>query len=247
MMEDEKIRLQKYLALAGLGSRRHCEELISQGAVSVKGQGQAKLGDRVNPLTDVVMVNGKKVRADEVTTFLFFKPRGFTCNEDPLHPDQCISKLHPDIAAFPVLVGLEKDASGLILLSNDGRLHQALKPRLEMMEERFLIGLNQALDESQRQHLLKGVTLDNRKLILQSCNKLKMNRGRVIYEVMIVGHKDKAITKMFSAVGRTIHRRTRVEVAGIQDTLLEKGKGRPLTFKEIQKLYLAAGIEGDHR
>src|SRR5262249_4228502 len=120
-------RLAKLLAHAGVGSRRHCEELIVAARVSVDGQTVRQLGAKVDPETQQVSVDGKPVHAERLVHWLLNKPRGYLCtNHDPAGRPRAID-LVPHIKQRVYTVGrLDEDSEGLLLLTNDGDLANRL-------------------------------------------------------------------------------------------------------------------------
>ena len=128
-------RLQRSLARAGFGSRRACEELIVAGRVEVNSR-RATLGDRVDPSTDEVRVDGAKVNVDPaLRTFVLHKPRGVTTTLRDAHAERDLTSLLPkDVRVFPV-GRLDRDTEGLLLLTNDGDLaHRLTHPRYEIQK-----------------------------------------------------------------------------------------------------------------
>jgi 23S rRNA pseudouridine2605 synthase len=236
-MSEEAIRLQKFLASAGIASRRESEELIKAGEVSVNGK-KAKLGQKVTPGKDVVKYKGQAVLEQEKISILFNKPRGFLCNDDGRERDQKerLSHAFPELKGFPVVIGLEKDASGIILLSNDGDLLQSIAAKYKQIQRGFLIRVKDEISERDLKRITTGVTIDDQRYFLDSITLDKKEGDRVWYNISCTNQKDKMLEKLFKTVQHPIQRIQQIEFASIKDQHLKKGKGRILTHKELDIL-----------
>ncbi len=158
------MRIQKYLARSGAGSRRHCEQLMSEGRVTVNGAVVQTLGTKVIPGTDVVAVDGKTYELpSEVITFMLHKPAGYvTTMDDPQGRPTVASLLpldeHP--ALFPV-GRLDIDTTGLLLCTTDGELgHQLMHPRFHV-PKRYIALVEGALSEEEAEQLRHGIQLED--------------------------------------------------------------------------------------
>src|SRR5438105_3522289 len=156
------MRLNRFLASAGLGSRRGCEELIRDGRVTVNGKVCTNLATQVSP-QDFVKVNGKSARPQKSLYILLNKPPGYICTARDTHERRTIFDLIP--ASFPRLVHvgrLDKESEGLLLLTNDGELSLLLThPRFKIDKE-YEVTLNRPLQTDDRERLLKGVPIEGR-------------------------------------------------------------------------------------
>lgn len=237
-----ELRLQRFLAMAGLGSRRGCEALIEAGRVRVHGREAAKLGMKVLPGRDRVYCDGKPVRAMKPESILLHKPRNYTCEEDPRRPGKSIAVLYPMLRPFPVAVGLQRNASGIILLSSDGELNLALKRRAGSLERKFNLRVKEKIPEEVLENLKRGVPLDGIRHPLEAISFLRAEEGVHWYQVAVRGHKEGMLDRAFLAVGRPIQRMVQVGIAGVDGSLLPKGHSRSLTPKELSIIRQAAGL-----
>ena len=154
-------RLQRSLARAGFGSRRACEELIAAGRVQINGR-EATLGDRVDPSSDEVRVDGAKVNVDpELRTFALHKPRDVTTTMRDPHAERDLTHFLPKaVHVFPV-GRLDRDTEGLLLLTNDGALaHRLTHPRYAI-EKEYLAEVDRPPSNRQLSRLRRGVELDD--------------------------------------------------------------------------------------
>lgn len=160
----EEVRLQKFLARAGVASRRASEALIVEGRVSVNGRVRAELGTKINPETDKVEVDGVAVRAAQESVILMLhKPAGFVTTMKDMHARHTVAELIP-LEKYPALFPLgrlDQDTTGLLLFSTDGDLgHAVLRPRGHVTK-RYLALVDGVPSAGQLQHLREGVPLDD--------------------------------------------------------------------------------------
>ena len=120
-MTDDRIRLQKYLSMCAVASRRKAEELIAQGKVKVNGK-VAQIGDKISPKHDTVTVSGRKIVGSRKHYYIMLhKPRGYITTMDDEMGRKCVAELVRDVGARVYPVGrLDKDSEGLLLMTNDG-------------------------------------------------------------------------------------------------------------------------------
>jgi 23S rRNA pseudouridine2605 synthase len=234
-MSEEDLRLQKYLAGAGIASRRDAEKLIKEGKVYVNGR-KASLGQKVTPGKDRVTFKGKLVEPEEKVTFLFHKPRGFMCNRDGRRDGESIFDQFEELKPFRVAIGLEKSASGLILLTNDGDLLQRIAVSYRELPRSFSIRVKGKLSEQAFERGTKGLNFEGRRVVLENLKELKLEKERAFYECSVLDHRDQMLEKVFMQLQAPIQRISQIAIAGLRDDLLTKGKGRALTLKELQQL-----------
>src|SRR5580692_2026529 len=153
-------RLNKYLAHAGVGSRRHCDDMILHGRVSVDGQRVRELGTRIDETKQEVLVDGQPLKSERLVYWLVNKPRGYLCtNSDPAGRPRAID-LVPHVAQRVYTVGrLDEDSEGLLLLTNDGDLaNRLMHPRFGVIKT-YLVQVAGKPTRDDLQKLLKGVYL----------------------------------------------------------------------------------------
>lgn len=251
-MENEKQqgeRLQKYLAHAGIASRRHAEELIEMGAVSVNGVIVRELGVRVDPASDVVRVRGRLVRPTSTHLYILLnKPmETVTTAHDPQRRRTVLDLLPAEWVAQRVYpVGrLDVDTEGLLLLTNDGEMALRLThPRYALTKEYEALVDGRpsaaAMTAFARGMQLPGeerITAPARVWILDDTSDEGVWLGIELHE----GRK-RQVRRMLAVAGLRVHYLRRVRVGPLKLGSLEPGKTRLLTEKEIETLRKAVGL-----
>lgn len=232
------VRLQKYLSMAGVCSRRTGEDYIRSGRVTVNGGVVTELGTRVDPEKDRVTVDGKTVsRADEKIYILLHKPPGYVTSRS--HRGEKIVLDLVDVAERLNPVGrLDKDSSGLLLLTNDGRLHHRLIHPSFDHEKEYAVETRAPISDADLETLGRGVMIDNRKTRPARVLRLSANAFRITLKE---GRK-RQIRRMVEAVGNRVHTLHRIRMATLRLGDLKSGQWRHLSNMEIKKLLASAGL-----
>lgn len=241
MSNNEPVRLQKYIATSGRGSRREAEDWIAKGRVYVNGK-KATLGLKITPGVDRVTLKGEVIEEPEMVTAIFHKPRGFLCNNDGRREGGTIFETFKELENLKVVAGLEKDAAGLILLSNDGDLMQAFGKNYRDLDRIFKVRIKGELSEKAHNKLTQGMRFEGREIMLESLKLLEGKGEQFWYEISIKDHRDRLLEKMLKQLGHPIQRIQQVGIASLRDDTLKKGKGRLLTAKEKKRLQEELGV-----
>ena len=226
------MRLNRFLAAAGLGSRRHCDELIAAGRVTINGKVctnfSAQPGAR-----DHVKVDGNLVHAAPALTVMLHKPAGFVSTRKDLHARDTVFDLLPKKFSQLFNIGrLDAQTEGLLLLTNDGELAQRLThPRFKIDKE-YEVTLDRAWDRALTPKLLRGIHLDGQHAKIARLHSLSSARVRVILRQGI----NRQIRRMFEAVGYRVKHLLRVRVGNLRLGDLACGHWRALTRRELQSL-----------
>jgi 23S rRNA pseudouridine2605 synthase len=234
-------RLNKLLAHAGLGSRRHCEELITAGRVSVDGRAVRDLGTKVDPVQQRVAVDGRPVRLERHVYWLVNKPRGYLCtNYDPAGRPRVID-LVPHVSQRVYTVGrLDEESEGLVLLTNDGDLaNRLLHPRFGV-EKTYLVQVAGRPTRDDLQKLLKGVWLSEGHVRARRVKRLRQQGESTWLEVVLTEGKNREIRRMLARLGHKVLRLRRVAFGPIPLGRLRSGKSRPVMGRELAQLRQAA-------
>jgi 23S rRNA pseudouridine2605 synthase len=203
-------RVQKFLSSAGAASRRQAEEFIKSGQVFINGR-KAKLGDKVDPLKDVVKVYGKIIKpADEKIYIALNKPKGVVVSKsDPKHRKTVFDLLPQDIRSKVWNIGrLDYDTEGLLVLTNDGDLTQALAHPSFEHDKEYEVTTQEAPNESQLEKLRTGVEIATGTTYPA---QIKMRDSKV--RVIIHEGKKRQIRRMFDAVGLTVKNLKRIRIS----------------------------------
>lgn len=230
-------RLQKVLAHAGVGSRRHCEALIAAGRVTVDGRIVRELGTRVDPEQQRLAVDGSPVKGERHVYWLVNKPRGYLCtNRDPARRPLAID-LVPQVAQRVYTVGrLDEDSEGLLLLTNDGDLaHRLMHPRFGV-EKTYLALVAGAPSPEDLQQLLKGVWLSDGHVKARHVKRLKPQGTGTWLRIVLSEGKNREIRRMLARLGHKVLRLQRVAIGPVAIGKLATGKTRKLTGPELAAL-----------
>lgn len=237
MTENEGVRLQKALAAAGVASRRASEELIVQGRVKVNGKVIRELGTRINPLEDQVMVNGQPVQMDpERIYFAFNKPKGVTSTMSDEGGKRCLSDYFQGFDHIFNVGRLDKDTTGLLIMTNDGELaNQLLHPSYEV-EKLYVAKVQGKITKVELQRLKDGVKLEDG---LQKADRVRVidqNEAFSLVEVVLHSGKNRIVRRMFEAVGFPVIDLTRKSFGPIHLKALKLGQYRELSKLEVSSL-----------
>jgi len=230
-------RLNKLLAHAGLGSRRHCETLITSGRVAIDGHTVRDLATKVDPDKQRVSVDGGPVRAERSVYWLVNKPRGYLCtNHDPARRPLAID-LVPQINQRVYTVGrLDEDSEGLLLLTNDGDLaNRLMHPRfgVEKTYQVQVVGIPTGEDLRQ---LLKGVWLSDGHVRAKQVKREKKQGGSTWLRIVLNEGKNREIRRMLARLGHKVVRLRRIALGPLRLGTLLPGRARRLTKPEVDTL-----------
>ena len=236
-MKDNRVRLQKFIASSGVASRRKAEELIEQGRVKVNGH-PASLGDKVDPVRDKVMVCGKRVIAQKNKVYIMLhKPRGYVTTMSDERGRKTVNDLVKDLPERVFPVGrLDRDSEGLIFMTNDGDFANTLTHPSRHVNKTYRVTVREKVSEEQIVEMELGIVLDDVKT--QPCEVWVIERGenRTVLGFTIHEGRNRQIRRMCEAVGLTVIRLKRVEIAGVKLGMLPQGKWRELNEREMQRL-----------
>ena len=236
-------RLNKYLAHAGVGSRRHVEKLILAGRVSIDGKTVRELSTRVEE-GQTVAVDGDPVRAEKHVYWAVNKPRGFVCtNYDPAKRPKAID-LVPHIPQRVYTVGrLDEASEGLLLFTNDGDLaHRLMHPRFGV-EKTYEVQVAGRPSREDIQKLLKGVWLAEGHVQARQVKRLKTQGESTWLKIVLNEGKNREIRRMLARLGHKVIRLERVELGPLVLGRLAPGKSRRLTHAEVETLKQAGQRE----
>ncbi len=233
-------RINKVLAHAGVGSRRHCEALIAAGRVSVDGRTVRELGTRVAP-GQRVSVDGVPIRQERHVYWLVNKPRGYLCtNHDPARR-AVVLDLVPHIPQRVYTVGrLDEASEGLLLLTNDGELANRLMHPRYGVEKTYLVQVAGEPAKEDMRQLLKGVWLSEGHVKAKRVKRLKAEKGSTWLRVTLSEGKNREIRRMLARLGHKVLRLRRIALGPVKLGELPRGKSRKLSPAEVAELRQAA-------
>ena len=236
----EEIRLNKYLASCGICSRRDADKLIEQGAVTVNGR-NAVQGMKVTA-QDEVCVHGKKVAGRDKTVVLaYYKPVGVVCTERDAHAE----KIVVEEINYPVRVTyagrLDKDSEGLLLMTNDGTLIDAMMRGANRHEKEYIVKASKEWTEEALANMRAGVYLEELEVTTRPCEIEKLG-PRTIRMILTQG-LNRQIRRMCKTQGYEVDSLKRTRVINIELGNLKAGEYRELTQNEINCLYEKCGLK----
>jgi 23S rRNA pseudouridine2605 synthase len=235
------IRINRYLAAAGLGSRRSVESLIEEGRVKINGRPVEGLGTLVAP-GDVVKVGSKIVSPQEIVHAVLFKPKGVLCTAEDERDRPTIFDLLPDDWPRVYHVGrLDKESEGLLIVTNDGELSLALTHPRFKVEKEYEVTLDKPFDPAHAAKLLKGFHIEGGRAKMDEITQISPIKIRVILSQGI----KRQIRLMLYDCGYEVENLRRTRIATVRILKLRPGMWRMLSSKEISDL--KAGRSPEHR
>jgi 23S rRNA pseudouridine2605 synthase len=238
------VRLQKVLAAAGVGSRRHCEEMIGEGRVEVDGEVVRRYGARVDPQRQVIRVDGRRIPAREDLVYVALnKPAGVLTTMSDARGRPTIADYLPDRTERLFHVGrLDYDTEGLMLLMNDGELaHRLAHPRYGVLKT-YLADVAGPLPRDLGRQLTTGVELSDGVATADRFRVLERAGNRALVEITLHEGRKHIVRRMLAETGHPVSRLVRTHVGPVALGSLRPGTTRRLTAREIGDLYAAVGL-----
>jgi pseudouridine synthase len=226
------MRLNRFLAAAGVGSRRYCDRLITAGRVTINGKACTNFS--AQPTTrDHVKVDGKLVHVDPLVTIILHKPAGFVSTRKDVHARDTIFDLLPRKFSRLFSIGrLDAQTEGLILLTNDGKLAQRFTHPRYKIDKEYEATLDRAWDPALAPKLSKGIFLDGKRARIERLHSITPTRLRVVLRQGI----NRQIRRMFHEIGYGLKRLVRVRTGNLRLGDLPRGHWRTLTERELENL-----------
>lgn len=239
-MPAERVRLQKALAAAGVGSRRACEEMIADGRVTVDGA-VAALGDRVDPAGAVIHVDGERVVIDPGLLYLAFnKPRGVVSTMEDDRDRPALVDFLGGLATRVFHVGrLDADSEGLLLLTNDGELAHRLTHPSFGVAKTYLCQVPGPVPKSVGRALRAGVPLTDGVARVDEFRVVDAVGRSALVEVVLHEGRKHIVRRMFAGVGHPVQRLVRTAVGPVRLGQLRPGQLRRLSHAEVAALFAA--------
>ena len=237
----EKIRLQKYMADAGIMSRRAAEEEIKNGNVSINGH-VASLGAKIDPRNDVISYRGKRIRYEkkEYTYIMMNKPRGYLCSTTDDRGRKCVTDLLDGVEARVYPVGrLDLVSEGILLLTDDGELKNRLTHPKHTIGKVYRVKVAGKVSDEQMEILSSPLVIDDYKIQPVTVTISGEDEGGTVLKMTLFEGRNRQIRKMCEAAGLTVKRLSRISIGNLKLDGLPVGKWRYLEQHEIDYLYKA--------
>jgi 23S rRNA pseudouridine2605 synthase len=229
------VRLQKFLADAGVASRRAAEQIILAGRVGVNGAIVQTLGTKIDPMHDRVSVDGKPVRERRKIYIALHKPVGFVCSHADELGRRTVYDLLPREWQIANTVGrLDFNSEGLIFLTNDGEFALRLTHPRYGVRKKYLATIEGTVEQEMLKKFVRGIFHNGEKLKAESARQVLRN----VVELELSEGKNREVRRLFESQGLTVERLQRIQIGKIKLGELKPGRWRALTETEIKTLLL---------
>ncbi len=235
------MRLNRFLAQAGCGSRRACEELITAGRVTINGRVVTDLATQVEP-SDAVKVGSRLLRNERTITAMLHKPKGYICTADDPEGRRTIFELLPKEWPRVFYVGrLDTDSEGLLLITNDGALGQRLTHPSYKLPKTYEVQLDRDFDFALADKLKKGLIVEGKRAKMDEVHKI----GPVTVKVVLTQGIKRQIRMMFLILGYKVKRLVRTQIGGLRLGRLPVGQWDILTESDVENYFGAARLKAE--
>ncbi len=240
-------RLHKFLASTGAGSRRECETFIAQGRVSVNGQVVSKMGVKVDPERDTVLLDGERVRPQSLVYYLVNKPVGHICTNADERGRPRVVDLVPEARRVYTVGRLDAESTGLILLTNDGQIANVVCHPRYRIEKRYQVVIRGHVTRAQLARAAAGVWLAEGRSSPARVHPVGYNpkRDESVLEIVILEGRNREIRRVFAKVGLHVKRLRRTHVGPLEIGELPPGAWRKVDPRDLgfiadaERMYLA--------
>ena len=231
------MRLQKFLAEAGVASRRASEQIILAGRVTVNNKVIRTLGTRVEPGRDRVAVDGQPLKAKRKLYLALNKPPGFLCTRSDPFERETVSRLLPKEWQHVSSVGrLDRDSEGLIFLTNDGEFALRMTHPRYGVRKIYRATVDGRIEPPMLARLMEGINDAGELLKADKARLVSSNNSRSVVELELTEGKNREVRRLLEAVGFPVSRLQRTQIGRIKLGELPAGKWRTLTEPEIKSL-----------
>ncbi len=230
------VRLNKYIASSGLCSRRKADELIESGVVQVNGKTVRELGFLVQE-KDKVFVDKKMVRPVKHEYYKFFKPAGYITTADDEKGRKTIYDLLPENLYHLKPVGrLDKDSTGLLILTNDGELINQLTHPSVKVPKVYLVSVNARVHKHELEQMALGIEIEKDKMAYADITVLEQDNSSTTMKITLFQGLNRQIRKMFEHFGYEVKSLKRIQHATVSIEGLKRGEFKPIKPQAIKEL-----------
>ncbi len=235
--QEGAIRLNRYISMSGICSRREADEFIAGGEITVNGVVVTELGSKVMP-NDVVCYNGKRIENEKKVYIVMNKPKGFVTTLDDPHADKSVMDLVKNACTERIYpVGrLDKNSVGVLLLTNDGDLAKKLTHPTYEKKKIYQVSLDKHLTRADLEQLILGVTLEDGDIAADDVCYVDDPKMKNAVGIEIHSGRNRIVRRMFEHLGYHVGKLDRVYFAGLTKQKLKRGEWRFLTEKEVAML-----------
>lgn len=238
-------RLQKLIATAGIASRRHAEELITAGSVTVNGKLITELGAKADPDRDHIKVKGKlinpQLQRHEKIYVLLNKPKGYlTSLSDPENRPLVVDLLPSSLGRLHPVGRLDFNTEGLLILTNDGELTNVITAAKNQVEKVYRVKVKGVPTDKAIDRLRRGISIgEGERTAPADIRKVRRSEANAWFEVVLHEGKNQQIRRMFDEIGHSVLKLARTQIGPLTDERLRVGEWRMLTIPEVKRLMKA--------
>jgi len=239
-----KVRIQKVLSAAGVASRRHVEEMILDGRITVNGRLVNELPCFVDERTDRIAVDGRRIRQRrrQKAYFLLNKPRGVVCTQSDPEGRPRAADLVPRAEGRIYCVGrLDMDTTGLVILTNDGEFTQQVAHPAGGVVKTYVVEVDGRVGAGDVEKLSRGVHVDGRRTRTARVKVLRRGPTRSLLEVQLTEGRNREIRRILARLGHKVRKLKRTAIGPITDRGVKVGKCRPLSPAEVERIRRSGG------
>ena len=233
-----RIRLQRFLASCGLGSRRACEEFITEGRVTVDGQTVSELGATIDPSSQTIALDGERLRMERKKYYVLHKPPGYLCtNHDPAGRRKAIDLLPSEGPRLFTVGRLDENSTGLLVVTNDGDLAERMAHPRNQIFRTYHIQVAGHPTREVYESLKEGLRFAEGRFRVRSVKSLKKVGQSTWLEVVLSEGHNRELRRLFARVGHKVLKLTRISFGPIRLGKLKMGEFHDLTLPEIEALH----------
>lgn len=231
-----KVRLNKYIASAGICSRRKADEMIEQGLVNVNGKRVSELGYLVSE-KDKVFIDEKLIHPLKHEYYRFYKPAGYITTADDEKGRKTIYDILPEELHKLNPVGrLDRESTGLIILTNDGELINELTHPSVKIQKIYIVSINGRINQNHIDQMANGIEIEPNKKAYAEVEVLEISNKSTLMEVVLYQGLNRQIRKMFDYLGFEVESLKRIQHATITLDGLKRGEFKPIKPKQVKEL-----------
>jgi 23S rRNA pseudouridine2605 synthase len=233
-----RIRLQRFLAACGLGSRRACEEFITEGRVTVDGETVAELGATVDPSSQTIALDGERLKMERKKYYVLHKPPGYLCtSSDPSGRRRAIDLLPSEGPRLFTVGRLDENSTGLLVVTNDGDLAEKLAHPRNQIFRTYHIQVAGHPTREVYESLKEGIRFAEAKFRVRSVKALKKVGQSTWLEVILSEGHNRELRRLFARVGHKVLKLIRISFGPIRLGKLKMGEFRDLSLHELEALH----------
>ncbi len=232
------MRINKYIAQSGFCSRRQADVYVEKGLVKVNGKTVTMLGFEIRT-KDKVEVDGKIIKADKLEYYKFYKPSGYITTKSDEKGRKTIYDIIPKQLHHLNPVGrLDKDSTGLLILTNDGNLAFELTHPKKHIAKTYIVKVKGKLEDKKLQKLTDGIEIEKGKTAFCDWCIIDEDKETTTFEIVLYQGMNRQIRKMFEFLGHNVLNLKRIRHANIELTGLKRGEIKPIKPRQIKELKL---------